>query len=94
MGRPFLYALSAYGEAGVVKTVHILEREIVTGMRLLGVSSLQELTPEMVRSNHHMLHHIQAYVSASDVPCRLREWIGNQSVLSFRRRGEVYVRGL
>ncbi|EIM92640.1 uncharacterized protein STEHIDRAFT_117624 [Stereum hirsutum FP-91666 SS1] len=48
MGRPFLYALSAYGEAGVVKTVHILERELVAGMRLLGVSSLQELTPEMV----------------------------------------------
>lgn len=48
MGRPFLYALSAYGEAGVVKTVRILEREIVTGMRLLGASSIKELTPEMV----------------------------------------------
>lgn len=48
MGRPFLYALSAYGEAGVVKTVRILEREIVTGMRLLGASSIKELTPELV----------------------------------------------
>lgn len=39
----------AYGEAGVIKVVQILEREIVTGMRLLGVSSISDLKPELVR---------------------------------------------
>ncbi|KAJ7040470.1 FMN-dependent dehydrogenase [Mycena alexandri] len=48
LGRPFLYAQSAYGEAGVVKIVHILEREILTGMRGLGATSVKDLRPEMV----------------------------------------------
>ncbi|KAF9268531.1 hypothetical protein L218DRAFT_977084 [Marasmius fiardii PR-910] len=47
-GRAFLYAQSAYGEAGCDKIIQILEREILTGMRLLGASSLKELRPEMV----------------------------------------------
>ncbi|KAI0639264.1 FMN-dependent dehydrogenase-domain-containing protein [Trametes polyzona] len=50
MGRPFLYAQSAYGEEGVVRTVEILKREIVTAMRLLGVRNVSELTPEMVEN--------------------------------------------
>ncbi|KAH9857912.1 FMN-dependent dehydrogenase-domain-containing protein [Lenzites betulinus] len=50
MGRPFLYAQSAYGEDGVVRTVDILKREIVTAMRLLGVQSVNELVPEMVEN--------------------------------------------
>ncbi|THV02065.1 hypothetical protein K435DRAFT_654173 [Dendrothele bispora CBS 962.96] len=52
LGRPFLYALSAYGESGVTKLLEILHREIVTGMRLLGVSSIEELRrmgPELVK---------------------------------------------
>ncbi|RDB29558.1 Cytochrome b2, mitochondrial [Hypsizygus marmoreus] len=48
LGRPFLYAQSAYGVPGVVKIVQILEREIVTAMRLLGAASVQDLKPEMV----------------------------------------------
>ncbi|KAI0824209.1 FMN-dependent dehydrogenase-domain-containing protein [Trametes gibbosa] len=50
MGRPFLYAQSAYGEDGVVRTVDILKREIVTAMRLLGVQNVQQLVPEMVEN--------------------------------------------
>lgn len=38
----------AYGEEGVVKTVDILQREIVRAMRLMGVSTVNQLTPEMV----------------------------------------------
>ncbi|KAI0735321.1 FMN-dependent dehydrogenase-domain-containing protein [Earliella scabrosa] len=48
LGRPFLYAQSAYGEEGVVTAVEILQREIVRGMRLLGVSNVKQLVPEMV----------------------------------------------
>lgn len=54
LGRPFMYGQSAYGAAGVVKTVRILEREIVTGMRLLGATSVAELLPEMV--SHKLLY--------------------------------------
>lgn len=42
------YAQSGYGEPGVTRAIQILEDEIHRGMRLLGVSSLDQLTPEMV----------------------------------------------
>jgi len=48
LGRPFLYAQSAYGEAGVVRLIRILEREIMYGMQMLGARSLKDLIPEMV----------------------------------------------
>lgn len=48
IGRPFLYALSAYGEEGVEHLVRIFESEIIRGMRLLGATKLSELVPEMV----------------------------------------------
>ncbi|KAF5356309.1 hypothetical protein D9756_003883 [Leucocoprinus leucothites] len=48
LGRPFLYAQSAYGAPGVVKAVQILRREIVTAMRLIGASTVDDLRPEMV----------------------------------------------
>ncbi|KAG6819235.1 hypothetical protein H0H93_013927 [Arthromyces matolae] len=48
LGRPFLYAQSAYGVPGVVKIVNILRREIITAMRLLGAQSVEDLKPEMV----------------------------------------------
>jgi L-lactate dehydrogenase (cytochrome) len=38
----------AYGAAGVTKLVHILQREIVTGMQFLGARNVGELVPEMV----------------------------------------------
>ncbi|EGN96174.1 hypothetical protein SERLA73DRAFT_185785 [Serpula lacrymans var. lacrymans S7.3] len=48
LGRAFLYAQSAYGEAGVVKMVRILQREIRFGMESLGVRTVKQLVPEMV----------------------------------------------
>lgn len=41
----------AYGAAGVVKIVRILEHEIMTGMRLLGAKTVHDLVPEMVCHN-------------------------------------------
>ncbi|KAF9068094.1 FMN-dependent dehydrogenase-domain-containing protein [Rhodocollybia butyracea] len=48
LGRPFLYAQSAYGETGVRKLISILEREIVTAMQLMGAAKIADLTPDMV----------------------------------------------
>ncbi|KZT29329.1 hypothetical protein NEOLEDRAFT_1128048 [Neolentinus lepideus HHB14362 ss-1] len=49
MGRPFLYANSLWGEEGCRTVVQIMREEIQNSMRLLGVSSLSQLSPEMVR---------------------------------------------
>merc|ERR1711908_95848 len=40
MGRPFLYSLSAYGEAGVQKLIRLLEEELFIVMRLMGTKTL------------------------------------------------------
>ncbi|KAJ8521410.1 hypothetical protein ONZ45_g1887 [Pleurotus djamor] len=48
LGRPFLYAQSAYGAAGVTKIINILERELVTAMRLAGVNTVKDLTPALI----------------------------------------------
>ncbi|KAK3054196.1 hypothetical protein LTR09_004974 [Extremus antarcticus] len=43
LGRPFMYALSAYGTDGVFKAIQLLSDEIETTMRLMGVTSLEQL---------------------------------------------------
>jgi L-lactate dehydrogenase (cytochrome) len=48
LGRPFLYAQSAYGEEGVKKLISIFARELTTDMKLLGVSRIEDLTPDLV----------------------------------------------
>jgi L-lactate dehydrogenase (cytochrome) len=48
IGRAYLYGLMAGGRAGVDRTIEILSTEVARTMRLLGVSSLDELTPEHV----------------------------------------------
>ncbi|CAG8891952.1 unnamed protein product [Penicillium egyptiacum] len=50
LGRPFLFSLSGYGEKGVRRMIDILRQEIETNMVFLGVSSLEELRPEMVNT--------------------------------------------
>lgn len=48
IGRPFLYAYSAYGSDGVVHAINLLKAEMEMNMRLIGAPSLSDLKPEMV----------------------------------------------
>ena len=48
VGRAYLYGLMSGGRAGVDRTIEILGGQIERTMRLLGVTSLDELTPEHV----------------------------------------------
>ncbi len=48
VGRAYLYGLMAGGRDGVDRMIQILSEQIVRTMRLLGVNSLEELTPEHV----------------------------------------------
>jgi L-lactate dehydrogenase (cytochrome) len=49
IGRAYLYGIMAGGQKGVERVVEILKNEIETNMRLLGITSLAELTPERIR---------------------------------------------
>ncbi|CAN6625637.1 L-lactate dehydrogenase (cytochrome) [Trichomonascus vanleenenianus] len=45
LGRPFLYAMSSYGEEGVVRAMQLLKDEFEMNMRLIGVTSVDQLSP-------------------------------------------------
>lgn len=48
-GRLYLYALAAAGQEGVERALTILKEEIERGMKLMGVTSLDQLTPDRLR---------------------------------------------
>jgi L-lactate dehydrogenase (cytochrome) len=48
VGRAYLYGLMAGGEAGVERAIEILSSQVNRTMRLLGVTSLDELAPRHV----------------------------------------------
>lgn len=51
VGRAYLYGLMAGGETGVRRVAEILRAEVEQTMRLMGIASLAELRPGMVRLN-------------------------------------------
>jgi len=48
-GRLYLYALAAAGQAGVERAITILQEEIVRDMKLMGVTSADQLNSERLR---------------------------------------------
>lgn len=53
VGRAYLYGLMAGGREGVDRTVEILSEQIVRTMRLLGVRTIEELSPQHVTQLRH-----------------------------------------
>jgi L-lactate dehydrogenase (cytochrome) len=49
VGRPLLYAAMVGGEAGVTRALTLLRDEVDRDMALLGIRSIGEITPELVR---------------------------------------------
>lgn len=49
VGRAYLYGLMAGGQDGVERSLEIMRTQMVRNMKLLGVNSLDELTPKHVR---------------------------------------------
>ena len=52
-GRLYLYALAAAGQEGVERALSILKDEIERGMRLMGVTSVDQLTAERLRHRNN-----------------------------------------
>jgi L-lactate dehydrogenase (cytochrome) len=49
IGRPLLYAAVAAGEAGVTRALTLLRDEVDRDMALLGIRSVSEISPDLVR---------------------------------------------
>ncbi|KAF8908058.1 FMN-dependent dehydrogenase-domain-containing protein [Mucidula mucida] len=56
IGRPFIYAYSAYGQEGVDKALRILHDEFEMNLRLLGAPTLKNVVPEMVDTSNLSSH--------------------------------------
>jgi 4-hydroxymandelate oxidase len=49
IGRPYLWGLGAFGEAGVERVLELLRIELLAAMQQVGAPSLKQLVPAMVR---------------------------------------------
>jgi len=49
VGRPYLWGLGAFGDAGVAKVMEILRTEFQVAMAQSGIRSVKEFTPAFVR---------------------------------------------
>lgn len=48
IGRPFLYAMSAYGLDGVDRAMQLLKDEMEMNMRLIGAARIEDLNPSLL----------------------------------------------
>ena len=87
VGRAYLYGLMAGGREGVDKTIDILATQLRRTMRLLGVSSLEELNPSHVTQLTRLVPVSRAATEAADASAsrtrtsasRARSGTGNAS---------------
>lgn len=56
IGRPFLFAMSAYGLPGVDRAMQLLKDEMEMNMRLIGATTVDELTPDMIDTRGLSMH--------------------------------------
>jgi L-lactate dehydrogenase (cytochrome) len=48
IGRPFVYALAAGGQAGVARLLDLMEMEMRVAMTLTGAKSISEIGPHLI----------------------------------------------
>ena len=56
IGRPFLFAMSAYGLPGVDRAMQLLKDEMEMNMRLIGCSRVDQLNPNLVDCRGLSMH--------------------------------------
>ena len=49
IGRPYLWGLGAFGEAGVTRVLELLRAELRAAMQQAGAPSIKQLVPTMVK---------------------------------------------
>ena len=53
IGRAYAYGLAAAGDAGVTRALEILRADVLRTMKLLGVATISDLKPDLVRLPEH-----------------------------------------
>ena len=70
IGRAYLYGLMAGGREGVDRTIQILSEQIVRTMKLLEVTSIDELEPKHVTQLQRLAPRAVAPSAAAAVPAK------------------------
>jgi L-lactate dehydrogenase (cytochrome) len=83
IGRPFLYAMSAYGVAGVKRAMQLLKDEMVMNMRLLGCQRIDQLSPDLIDARGLAIRAVLNPVDtlsleAYDAPAPPRQRVGGE----------------
>jgi L-lactate dehydrogenase (cytochrome) len=60
LGKFYLYPLAAAGQAGVERALQLMKDEIVRGMKLMGCTSMRELSPQNLRFRPSSAAHVGA----------------------------------
>eukprot|EP01117_Protostelium_nocturnum_P010234 TRINITY_DN3672_c0_g1_i1.p1 TRINITY_DN3672_c0_g1~~TRINITY_DN3672_c0_g1_i1.p1 ORF type:complete len:521 (-),score=254.01 TRINITY_DN3672_c0_g1_i1:40-1602(-) len=58
IGRPALYAMAAYGQAGVERAIQLLKEELEMCMRLMGTPTIKDIKRDMVAIDSLHLHFV------------------------------------
>jgi len=53
VGRPVVWGLACEGEKGVHHVLSLLRDELVLAMKLCGVTSIKDITPNIVQHESH-----------------------------------------
>jgi L-lactate dehydrogenase (cytochrome) len=48
IGRPWVWAMAARGEQGIVNLLDVFQKEIANAMALMGVNRIDEITPDLI----------------------------------------------
>ncbi|KAL7893667.1 FMN-dependent dehydrogenase domain-containing protein [Trichoderma sp. SZMC 28014] len=56
IGRPFLYAMSTYGQPGVERVMQLLKDEMEMNMRLIGAAKIEDLHPGLLDTRSLFMH--------------------------------------
>ena len=51
LGRPWVYAMAAQGQAGIDNLLSVFKNEIKASMGLMGVNSIEELNSDLIADN-------------------------------------------
>ena len=71
IGKPAVFAMSAYGQAGIEKMLQVLKEELVKCMQLCGVTSLDQLCPAHVNYTDLAHHTTRTIIPPSPYDPRL-----------------------
>lgn len=69
IGRPWVYAMAAQGEAGINSLLSLFQQEITSTMGLMGVNSIKDINIDLIEQFNSHLDSVVPTVGHSSIHC-------------------------